>query len=67
MITTTLAIFAIMATALLLEEWFEQLRTYWPEEELLWHLGMTAMVMAMLWATAFIIALPVHWLTGAAG
>lgn len=66
MITTTLAVFAIMSTFILFEDWLDQFRTYWPELGMLWHAVMAAAILAALWAAAFVVALPIYWLTGAA-
>jgi hypothetical protein len=67
MITTTLAVFAIAASVLIFEDWVEEFRTADPEGGVRSHVLMAGTVLLGLWLLAIAVALPVHWLTGAAG
>ena len=67
MITTTLAVFSIVASALIYEDWDSQLREDWPEEGRRTHRLLAAVVLAGLWAISAGVAWLICLLTGAAG
>lgn len=63
MITTTLAVFSIVASALIYEDWDSQLREDWPEEGRRTHRLLAAVVLIGLWSISAGVAWLISFLT----
>lgn len=67
MITTTLAVFSIVASVVIFEDWVEDFRTADPEDGMRSHFLMAGTVLVGIWLLAIAVAWLIHWLTGDAG
>lgn len=66
MITTTLAVFSIVASVLIFEDWVEEFRSADPDDGMRGHFLMAGTVLVGIWLLAIAVAWLIHWLTGAA-
>jgi hypothetical protein len=52
----TLTVFSILASLLIVEDWYSMQRQYWREESRLLHLGMAVSALVIVWVVALLVA-----------